>query len=133
MEYFTWNTSTLSHLDPRTNQCELENQKIIHLQSIANQLPDAFTDTKNVTKSYIPVANTPARIDVHVSQSMGIVAIESKARQKRGKPISAKDKISRKMKGQEQTVCTLEKTINGSLGEIIPINESTLEEARITK
>ena len=30
----TWNVSTLSHLDPRTNQCELEVQRIIHLQGI---------------------------------------------------------------------------------------------------
>ena len=27
----TWNTYTISHLDPRTNQCELEVQRIIHL------------------------------------------------------------------------------------------------------
>ena len=27
----TWNVSTLSYLDPRTNQCELEVQRIIHL------------------------------------------------------------------------------------------------------
>ena len=27
----TWNVSTLSHLDSRTNQCELEVQRIIHL------------------------------------------------------------------------------------------------------
>ena len=36
----------------------------MHLQAIANQLPDAFTDTKRVTKSYIPVANAPARIEI---------------------------------------------------------------------
>ena len=28
----TWNVSTLSYLDSRTNQCELEVQRIIHLQ-----------------------------------------------------------------------------------------------------
>jgi hypothetical protein len=27
----TWNNPKLSHFDPRTNQCELEVQKIIHL------------------------------------------------------------------------------------------------------
>ena len=32
-------------------------QKIVHLQTIANQLPDPFADTKRVTKSYIPVVN----------------------------------------------------------------------------
>ena len=46
----TWNASTLSHFDPRTNQCELEVQRIIHLQNLANQLPDTFVDAKKVTK-----------------------------------------------------------------------------------
>ena len=59
-----WNEPSLLHLDPRTKQCESEVQKIVHLQAIANQLPDAFTDTKRVIKSYIPAANAPARIEI---------------------------------------------------------------------
>jgi hypothetical protein len=62
-----WNNSTLSHFDPRTNECELEAQRIIHLQSIANQLPDAFTNNKKIVKSHIPAASTPAKIEVPVS------------------------------------------------------------------
>ena len=62
------NALTLTHLDSRTNQCELEVQKIIHLQNLANQLPDAFTNTKKVTKSYIPASNTSARIDIPIRQ-----------------------------------------------------------------
>ena len=54
----------MTHFDPCTNQCELDVQRIIHLQNLANQLPDAFIDTKKVTNSYITTANTPARIDV---------------------------------------------------------------------
>ncbi|KAK9125764.1 hypothetical protein Scep_014610 [Stephania cephalantha] len=77
-----WNASTLSHYDPRTNQCELEVQKIIHLQQIANQLPDAFNDAKQVTKSHIPTVNVPARIDVSVQQN----AQEPTKRLKRGRP-----------------------------------------------
>ena len=42
----TWNVSTLAHLDPHTNQCELKVQRIIHLQEIANQLLDVFTNNK---------------------------------------------------------------------------------------
>ena len=42
----SWNESSLSHLDPRTKQCELEVQRIIHLQSLANQLPNEFTDLR---------------------------------------------------------------------------------------
>ena len=35
----TCNSSIMSHFDHCTNQCELEVQRIIHLQNIANQLP----------------------------------------------------------------------------------------------
>ena len=62
----SWKTSTMTHLDPRTNQCELEVQRIIHLQNLANQLLDAFIDTKKVTKSHISTTNTLPRIDVSV-------------------------------------------------------------------
>ncbi|CAH9145347.1 unnamed protein product, partial [Cuscuta epithymum] len=53
----TWNATNLSFLDSRTNACEQEIQKIIHLQNVANQLPDAFTDSKKVTKSHVPTMN----------------------------------------------------------------------------
>ena len=49
----SWKASTMTHLDPCTNQYELEVQRIIHLQNLANQLPDAFIDTKKVIKSHI--------------------------------------------------------------------------------
>ena len=74
----------MTHLDPHTNQCELEVQRIIHLQNLANQLPDAFIDTKKVTKSYISVANTPSRIDAPVGQ----LTNESKIHLKRGRPVA---------------------------------------------
>ena len=88
----TWNASTISHLDPRTNQCKLEVQRIIHLQNLANQLPDTFIDTKKVTKSHIPTANTPAQIDVPVGQ----LTNESKIHLKRSRPIGSKDVTPRK-------------------------------------
>ena len=49
----------LNSFDPQTSQSELEVQKIIQLEQIAAQLPDAFTDVKGVIKSHIPVANAP--------------------------------------------------------------------------
>ena len=54
----------MSHFNPRSNQYELEVQRVIHFQNLANQLPDAFIDTKKVTKSHILATNTLARIDV---------------------------------------------------------------------
>ncbi|GKD13676.1 retrovirus-related pol polyprotein from transposon TNT 1-94 [Tanacetum coccineum] len=56
-----WSEPSLLYLDPRTKQSKIEVQKIMHMQEIANQLPDAFTDTKRVTRSYIPAVNAPAR------------------------------------------------------------------------
>ena len=56
----------MSHRDPRTNQCKLQVQRIIHLQNLANRLLDAFIDTKKVTKSHVLTANTPTQIDVLV-------------------------------------------------------------------
>ena len=81
------------HLDPHTKQSESEVQKIIHLQKIANQLPNAFTDTKRVTKSYISAVNAPARIEIPKGQSENKVTNESKTRLKRGDQSVSKIKI----------------------------------------
>lgn len=35
--------------------------RIIHLQSLANNLSDAFTDSKRLIKSHIPAANAPEK------------------------------------------------------------------------
>ena len=82
----TWNPSVMSHFDPRTNQSELEVQRIIYLQNIANKLPDAFTNTKKVTKSHVPIENTLARIDVLEGQ----LENESKKHLKRGDLLAQK-------------------------------------------
>jgi hypothetical protein len=44
----------MQSLDPRTNESKLEVQRIIHLQSLANEQSDAFTNHKRVTRSHIP-------------------------------------------------------------------------------
>ncbi|KAL0546737.1 hypothetical protein IC582_016650 [Cucumis melo] len=59
-------------------------------------MPDAFTDTKKVTKSYIPAANAPSRIEIPTQQVDTIN--ESVLRQKRGRPMGSKDKNPRKRK-----------------------------------
>ena len=107
----TWNVLTLSHLDHRTNQCELEVQRIIHLQGIANELPDVFTDNKKIVKSHISVANTPARIEVPVGQLVSTVVNESKPHLKHGRPIGVKYKIPVKRKVQEKQVATYKEAI----------------------
>ncbi|KAJ9551943.1 hypothetical protein OSB04_015988 [Centaurea solstitialis] len=93
----SWSELSLSHLDPRAKECELEVQRIIHLQGLANQLPDTFTDPKRVTKSHVPAANAPIKIDVPEGQNY--TSNESRARLKRGRPLGSKDKNPRKKKG----------------------------------
>ncbi|GJX64490.1 putative RNA-directed DNA polymerase [Tanacetum coccineum] len=73
----------------------------MHMQEIANQLPDAFTDIKRVTKSYIPAVNAPARVEIPNIKSDDKVTQESKARLKRGRPVGFKDKNPRKRKATE--------------------------------
>jgi hypothetical protein len=57
-----WNAIGMQSLDPRTSESELEVRRIIHLQSLANELPYAFTDHKRVTRSHIPAINAPERV-----------------------------------------------------------------------
>ena len=94
----TWNESSLSHLDPRTKQSELEVQKIIHLQGLANQLPDVFIDSTKVIKSHIPAANILARIEIPIGKLQRSMTNEPKPRLKRGRPIGSKGTIPRKRK-----------------------------------
>ena len=69
-------------------QWEQEVQKIIHLQKLVNQFSDAFTDPKRVTKSHIPDANAPIRIDVPEP----ITTNEIKGQIKHDRPVDSKDK-----------------------------------------
>ena len=59
----------MSYFDPRTKECELNVQKIIHLQRLVNQLPDTFTNSKKVIKSHVPAANAPIKVGVPVGQT----------------------------------------------------------------
>ncbi|KAL0335212.1 UNVERIFIED_CONTAM: Copia protein [Sesamum radiatum] len=93
-----WNATSMSFLDPRTNDSELEVQRIIHLQNVANRLPDAFIDTKNITKSHISVENVPARLEVPEVTLTQTKASESQIRRKRGRPLGSKDANPRKRK-----------------------------------
>ncbi|KAL6576893.1 hypothetical protein OROMI_011169 [Orobanche minor] len=129
----SWYVPTLSHLDPRTNQSEVEVQKIIHLQNIAGQMPDAFVDTTRITKSYIPAKNVPARTGVPVGQVVTVPANESsKVRLKRGRPIGSKDSAPRKRKGQLESTkdSALEETIDerSSFQDLIPPVEENAPE-----
>ncbi|KAL0289677.1 UNVERIFIED_CONTAM: hypothetical protein Scaly_2696000 [Sesamum calycinum] len=92
-----WIATSMSFLDPQTNDSEFEVQRIIHLQSVANRLSDAFINTKKVTKSHIPAKNIPARLEVPEATLTQQKTSESQIRWKRG-PLSSKDANPRKKK-----------------------------------
>ncbi|KAL0368827.1 UNVERIFIED_CONTAM: hypothetical protein Scaly_1101600 [Sesamum calycinum] len=62
------------------------------------RLPDAFIDTKKVTKSHILAENVPARLEVPEVTLTQTKASESQIRQKRGRPLGSKDANPRKRK-----------------------------------
>ena len=97
---------SLSYVDPCSSTCEQEVQKIIHLQKIANQMPDAFTDLKRITKSHIPAEKVPIRFDLPKGPSTSVIANESKTHLKRGIPLGSKNKNPRKrnIKCQDDTM-----------------------------
>ena len=59
-------------------------------------MPDAFTDSKRITKSHIPAVNVPIRIDVPKGPSTSVIASESQICLKRGRPLGSQDKILEK-------------------------------------
>ena len=122
----------MTHLDPRTNQCELEVQMIIHLQNLANQLPDAFIDTKKVTKSHISATNTPTWIDVLVRQ----LTNESKICLKRDRPVGSNDVTLRKRRTREK-LGTLDEAIKMTdqfkIDKSIALEEAYIEQEALEK
>ena len=78
---------------------------IIHLQNMANQLPNVFIDTKKVTKSHILAANAPTRIGIPEEQLAN--KSESKIRLKCGRPIDSKD-ITPRNRRTQRIIDTLE-------------------------
>ncbi|XP_074352634.1 uncharacterized protein LOC141691776 [Apium graveolens] len=95
----SWNASGLNSIDSCTNQCEFEFQKIIHIQNIANQTPVAFSDSRHIISSHVPVVNAPTRVEIPTKKLIPEELIgDSKSLQKRGKPVGAKDVVARKRK-----------------------------------
>ena len=89
-----WNAQGIPPLDPRTLETEQQVQKIINLQHIVNNLPEAFTDYKGVTKSSYPASNVPERVEVPIK------IIQLPLPKKRGRSMAApKDNAPSKRQG----------------------------------
>ena len=86
-----WCVPTMSHFDPRTSHCESEVERIIALRNVADSMPDSFTDIAKITRSHIPAANVPARLEiprsgktVDVKTTLGGSVVEAMAPKGRG-------------------------------------------------
>ena len=86
-----WDAKSISSSDPRTKESELQVQKIIGLQHIANNLPDAFTDYNGVIKSYQLARNAPARVEVPIKTTQPPIS-NKRGRRKASKPGTSKQK-----------------------------------------
>ena len=74
---------------------------IVHLQRLANQLPNVFTNIKKVTKSHVSAMNVPTHIDVLEKQLENVIASEFKTHLKRGRPIGSKDSVLIRKKNEQ--------------------------------
>ena len=124
--------SSLSHFDPRSPVCEQEVQKIIHLQNIANQMPDAFTDSKRITKSHIPAVNVPIRIDVPKGPSTSVIASESQIRLKHVRPLGSKNKNPSLRSTKNDTTKEFHEEIQDLINHDIP-EEISEPETQVTE
>ena len=112
-----------SHLDPYSSTCEQEVPKIIHLQKIANQMPDGFTNLKRITKPHIHPKNVPIRIDIPIGPSTSVIANESKTHLKCSRPLGSKDQNPKKRKIKCQ-----DDTMKESHMEVQKLNKSDIHE-----
>ena len=114
------------HLDPRTKQSELEVQRIIHLQGLADQLPNAFTDLNKVLKSHIPAINALTHIEIPIEDSGNAIASTSQPRLKRGRSIGSKDSFPRKRNSNK-----LLTPVEYNFDEIAPEEPITIQSAPV--
>ncbi|KAJ1254815.1 hypothetical protein BS78_K323300 [Paspalum vaginatum] len=86
-----WDAKSISSSDPYTKETELQVQKIIGLQNIANNLPDAFTNYNGVIKFFQPAKNASARVEVPIKTTQPPIS-NKRGRSKASKPGPSKQK-----------------------------------------
>jgi len=95
-----WETTGIHGMDPRTSETELEVQNILHLQRIANELPEAFTNTKEIIKSHILAVNAPERIEIpfeedNLKEFRNLASRATNARKRGSEPVARVQKKPR--------------------------------------
>ena len=93
-----------------------------------NQLLDAFIDSTKVTKSHILVANIPMMIEIPTGKLQCSMTNEPKPRLKRGRPISSKGTIPRKMKRAISMTPEEHITVKPHVNEQVALVEAPVKE-----
>jgi hypothetical protein len=65
-----WDEKNILSSNPCTKETELQVQKILELQQIASNLPDAFADYKGVIKSFNSAVNAPCRMEIPIKTTL---------------------------------------------------------------
>jgi len=80
------------------------------LEGIENELLDAFTDHKRVTRSHIPEVNVPERVQVPLKATNSIVFPNPR---KRWRPLGAQDKVPwrRPQRRRSEKLAPLEESV----------------------
>jgi hypothetical protein len=102
-----WDDKSILSSDPGTMETKLQVQKILELQQIASNLPNAFTDYKCVTMSLDPVVNAPCRVEV---------AIKTTPPLKRERSNQQKDTSNKRLKATRKTSSL--KKVNASQSKV---------------
>jgi hypothetical protein len=93
-----------------TRSADCQVQKIIGLQNISNNLPDAFNYCKGVVKFFIPARNAPERVEVpykttqNPTNKRGI----SKATNKDSSPLKKRKTVNAHQQQVDETRCELD-------------------------
>ena len=127
-----WDAKSISSSDPRTKENELQVQKIIGLQNIANNLPDAFTNYKGVIKSFIPARNAPERVEVpnKTTQNPTNKRGRSKATNKDSPPLKKRKTVNAHQQQVDETQCGIDTQPSSNahiVEEVISENPRTMD------
>jgi hypothetical protein len=100
-------------------ETKLQVQKIINLQNVTNNLPDAFTDYKGVTKSWNPMVNAPERVEVpkKTTHAPSIVKMGRVAQTKKDKAPNKRPR-KEKMRSLQKIVNVSQPTVDRHLVNI---------------
>jgi hypothetical protein len=94
-----WDDKSIISSDPRTQETELQVEKIINLHNAANNLSDEFTNYNGVIKSWNPAVNALKRVEVP-KKTTPVPSTKKRGRTETTRKETASEKRQRKGKSK---------------------------------